>query len=488
MDSTESFPLAKKKAYVHPDFPKRPLEQLRQDADRFNLDDHLVNLLFNEPFYADIIRSLHKEKTENISTAGVAYTNEIMKMWWNPLFLAAYNSDQVRGILKHEALHLALEHTTTRRYKPHLAWNWATDLAINSTLTDAEMPPCGLKPGKAFSPPHDYETWPQDRQALHEKLSALIESLPLDLSGEEYFGMLMENEDFKEMMKGQKGPKGPKGPKGKPGDGSQGMPGGGGGEGGEGEEGESGDGDGDGADGDGGYPGMDEHEGWDELSDEEREYVAGKIRQAVKDAVQKADGKNAWGSCPAGMREEIRKRINGEIDWRSILRHFVGTTNRADRITSMQRLNRKYPGVQAGTTRDYKPRIHVYMDQSGSVSDWEIQLLFGELSCLSTRVEFTLFYFDTEVDVDNKLAWKKGTVPKLLRTRCGGTDFEAPTRHAALTKPEGYLILTDGGAPKPASSRIRRGWVITPGQQLAFDDPDGKDVIIKMKKLVAESS
>lgn len=475
MDSTESFPLAKKRAYVHPDFPKRTPEQLRLDAEGFNLDDHLVNLLFNEPFYADIIRSLHKEKTENISTAGVSYTNEIMKLWWNPLFLAAYNSDQVRGILKHEALHLALEHTTTRRYKPHLAWNWATDLAINSTLTDAEMPPCGLKPGKAFPPPPDYETWSGDRQALHAKLSALVQSLPLDLSGEEYFGMLMENEDFKEMMGGGKGPKG-----------------GGMRDRGEGEEGESGavggGGGGDDGDGDGGYPGMDMHEGWDELSDEEREYVAGKIRQAVKDAVLKADGKNAWGSCPAGMRAEIRKRVNGEIDWRSILRHFVGTTNRADRITSMQRLNRKYPGLQAGTTRDYKPRIHVYMDQSGSVSDWEIQLLFGELSCLSTRVEFTLFYFDTAVDVDNKLAWKRGTVPSLLRTRCGGTDFEAPTRHAALTKPEGYLILTDGGAPKPASSRIRRGWVITPGQQLAFDDPDGKDVIIKMKRLVAESS
>jgi len=481
MDSTESFPVAKKKDYVHPDFPDRSIERLRKDAEAFNLDDHLVSLLFVEPFYADIIRSLHKERTEKISTAGVAYTNDVMKMWWNPLFLAAYSNEQVRGILKHESLHLALEHTTTRRYKPHLAWNWATDLAINSTLTDAEMPPCGLRPGKKFAIPHDYETWPDDRKALHLKLSALVESLPLNLTGEEYFGLLLENEDFKEMMKGKGGKKGsgkPSGGSGK-GGGMEGEgEGGGDGDGGEGEE----------EDGDGGYPGMDEHEGWDELSDEEREYVAGKIRQAVKDATQKADGKNAWGSCPAGMREEIRKKVNGEIDWRSILRHFVGTTNRADRITSMQRLNRKYPGVQAGTTRDYKPRIHVYMDQSGSVSDSEIELLFGELSCLSSRVEFVLFYFDTEVDEENKFVWKKGSMPKLLRTRCGGTDFEAPTRHAAKSKPEGYLILTDGGAPKPASSRIKRGWVITPGQQLAFDDPDGKDVLIKMKKKVAGSS
>ena len=70
--------------------------------------------------------------------------------------------------------------------------------------------------------------------------------------------------------------------------------------------------------------------------------------------------------------------------------------------------------------------------------------------------------------------------------RSGGTDFDAPTRHAAKTKPEGYIILTDGGAPKPEHSRIRRAWVLCPGQDLAFDDMDNRDIKIKMKKPVKE--
>ena len=443
--------------YKHPDFPERNLERLTKDAEGFNLDDHLVALLFKEPFYADIIRSLHKERTEKIPTAGVLFKDDIMKMWWNPLFLAAYNSMQVGGILKHEALHLALEHTTTRRYQPHIWWNWATDLAINSTLTEEEMPPCGLRPGKKFSIPHDWNTWKQEQKDRHLALSALIESFPLHLTGEEYFTRLLESDVVQEIMKEANSKGG-----GEPFEGNgqgESVP---------------------------GMGGMDDHSGWDELSDEEREYVAGKVRQAVKEAAEKADAKNAWGSVPASMREEIRKKINGEIDWRSVLKQFVGATNRADRISSVFRLNKKYPGIHPGFSREYTPRIHVYMDQSGSVGDGDIELFFGELASLSTRAEFILYYFDTEVDEENKLTWRKGTVPKTLRTRCGGTDFDAPTRHAAKTKPEGYIILTDGGAPKPEHSRIRRAWVVCPGQQLAFDDMDSRDVLVKMKKPVKE--
>jgi len=88
-----------KKEYKHPDFPERSLERLRKDAEGFSLDDHLVALLFKEPFYADIIRFHHTASTQKIPTAGVLFKDDIMKMWWNPLFLAAYNAEHVCGIL-----------------------------------------------------------------------------------------------------------------------------------------------------------------------------------------------------------------------------------------------------------------------------------------------------------------------------------------------------------------------------------------------------
>lgn len=437
-----------KAEYKHPDFPDRDLARLRKDADTFDLDNHLVALLFKEPFYADIIRSLHKEMTEKIPTAGVLFKDDIMRLWWNPLFMAAYDPSVVRGILKHEALHLALEHTTTRRYQPHQVWNIAADLAINSTLDMDEMPPCGFRPGKAFRQPGDWNEWTPEQQDRHLKLSALIESLPLHLTSEEYFARLMESDVVQEMLEA----------------GKKGIPG----------EGEDGD----------GFPGgMDDHDGWDDLSDEEREYVAGKIRQSVKEAQERADSKNAWGSVPATMREEIRKKVRGEIDWKSVLRHFVGTTSRADRLSSVFRMNRKYAGIHPGHARDYRPTLNCYIDQSGSMTDEDIMLCFGELANLSHRCDIVVYHFDTEVDESSKTTWKKGMAnPKALRTRCGGTDFEAPTNHAKKTKPEGYIILTDGGAAKPDHSRIRRCWVLVPGQELAWGDADARDVVVKMKR------
>jgi predicted metal-dependent peptidase len=466
----------KKGQYKHPDFPDRSLERLQRDANAFDVDANLVSLAQEEPFYADIIRSFHKEATLGITTAGVLYFQNIMRLWFNPLFMGAYELKIVRGILKHEALHLALEHTTTRRYEPHKIWNIGTDLAINSSLPKDEVPPCGFLPGRKFRIPPDFGKWKPDVQKRYLALSALVEGMPPELASEEYFTLLMNSDVVKEMLENSKGKKKKKGESG-----NGGAPGS---EGGDGEEeGEGGGGDEEG-DEEGEIPdGQDDHDGWDELSDEEREYVASKIREVVKGAQERADNHNKWGTVPASMREEIRKKVRGEIDWKAVLRHFVGTTSRADRISSVYRMNRKYAGIHPGHSRDHRPTINCYVDQSGSMSDDDIMLCFGELANLAHRVDIVVYHFDTEVDETSRTVWKKGnSIPKALRTRCGGTDFEAATRHAAASKAEAYIILTDGGAPKPSRSRIRRCWVLVPGQQLYFGDTDPGDIVVKMKR------
>jgi predicted metal-dependent peptidase len=122
------------------------------------------------------------------------------------------------------------------------------------------------------------------------------------------------------------------------------------------------------------------------------------------------------------------------------------------------------------------------MDQSGSVSDSDITLFFSELISLSTRATFIMYYFDTEVDEDSSFEWKRGIVPSLMRTRCGGTDFQAPTDHALSVGCDGYIILTDGLAPKPSHSKTRRAWVITPGSNLEFKVNEAVEKVIRMKK------
>ncbi len=116
----------------------------------YRIDPHLVNLMWDEPFYSRVLRPITKIRTESIPTAGVLAKDGSIRMWWNPAFMAKLDKLQTRGLLKHECLHLILEHTTNRRKDPHRLWNWATDLAINSMIPENELPEGGLIPGKAF--------------------------------------------------------------------------------------------------------------------------------------------------------------------------------------------------------------------------------------------------------------------------------------------------------------------------------------------------
>jgi predicted metal-dependent peptidase len=436
-------------------------------AAAFELDPHLISLMWSEPFFSRILRTVTKVKTDAIPTAGVLAKDGDIKMWWNPKFVAGLTSKQVKGLMKHECFHLIFEHTTTRRHDPHIIWNYATDLAINSLIPTEELPEGGLVPGKAFKEltAEDKAKMGDVRVGRYERVSAKIASLPLEMSAEWYFAELQEVADDIEGEKGE----------------------GGGGCGGQ-CDGTCQPGDGEGQAGDGqctcpGMPGpMDDHEGWDELSDEERELVKGKVKQALEEAVREADRTGQWGTMGAGCRGKIRELVSKEIPWQSILKQFCGMTRRANRDSNVKRLNRKYTGIHPGTQRGYTSSIAVYIDQSGSVGDSDLALFFGELKQLARRTEFTIYNFDTEVDEDSKRIWKRNRTPGLERTRCGGTCFKSVKTHAEKNRKhfDGYLVLTDGEASDPGPSKLKRGWVLCPGTNLLFDAAR-RDFVIKMK-------
>ena len=87
----------------------------QKQIEEFNLSSHLVDLLWDEPFYSRILRSLNKTETDDIPTAGVSCQNGDITLWWNRKFLAGLTSKQIMGLLKHECMHLVFGHTTERR-------------------------------------------------------------------------------------------------------------------------------------------------------------------------------------------------------------------------------------------------------------------------------------------------------------------------------------------------------------------------------------
>jgi len=225
---------------------------------------------------------------------------------------------------------------------------------------------------------------------------------------------------------------------------------------------------------------FDDHEGWGDMSDSERELVKGKVREILRGAVKDADSKNGWGSVPSGCRENLRKMISDEVDWKAILRQTVGMASSSQRTTSRKRRNRKYRFLHPGVKRKRMARVLVAIDQSGSVGDEALELLFGELASLAKRVDFDVVHFDTAVDKDSLTTWRRGQRLQPRRTRCGGTDFNAPTEFANKNKGQYdmLIVLTDGEAPEPMPCLIRRAWVLTPGSQMNFNT---NETVIKMK-------
>ena len=296
-------------------------------------------------------------------------------------------------------------------------WNVATDLAINSHIAN-ELPEQALVPGVG-----NYSEFPAGKSA------------------EFYYNLLKENE--------------------KPEDG-------------EGEEGEGGqsddqsDGSGDGdenkkSNGQGkGKPGddsLDDHSGWGEASPESKEIAKQRLKEALKQASTEADKSNNWGSVSASMRREIKDRLVAKLDWRKVLRYFIKTSERANKTSSIKRINRRYAYIHAGKKVKRQARIAISIDQSGSVDDKMLAAFYAELNKLADLAEFTVIPFDDEVFEDKVFIWKKGTSRKKERVLCGGTDFDAPTEFVNKGNFDGHIVLTDMYAPKPKRSKCQRMWM-----------------------------
>jgi predicted metal-dependent peptidase len=368
----------------------------------FDLKLHLHRLLSDEPFFSAISRRVNKQSSRAIPTAGVTVDKDTLqfKMLYNPDFFEDMPENHVKGVLIHEFYHLIFKHVTSRRPEgiPMIVWNIATDLAINSMIGAANLPDnCCIPGGKQF------------------------EDYPLGKTAEFYLEMMKDDEQF--------------------GDGKGGF---------KDMEGE------DGSD----LGNFDDHGGWDELTDDERQMVEERAKDIMEKAAKEANNSGrGWGSVSNGIKKDIMERLKTRVNWRKVLRAFIGAAQRADKSNTMRRINRRFPYIHAGRKVNRVANIAISIDQSGSVSDQELNAFFSELNKLSELATFTVIPFDTQVAEDKVYVWKKGEKRKWDRVMYGGTCFNAPTDYVNKGNFDGHIVLTDLMAAKPKPSRCRRMWM-----------------------------
>jgi len=390
---------------------------------KFDLNHHIIGLLRNEPFFAALSRRINKQASTAIPTAGVRVNPDTaqFEMLYNPEFFATLTHDQRLDVLKHEFYHLIFEHVTTRKPKeinPRV-WNFATDLSINSHLEN--LPEGCLMPG--VGPFEDFES---------------------GLSAEQYLSLLLKMQ--KEEQEKQKSNNSEDGD----------------------EEGESSEMGQDGLPKDGQF---DSHEEWSDgngsdnpVEDQQASDIASeRIKDFIKKSAEEAlkQGSRGWGSVPADVRRDIMARMQTKVDWRNVLRYFIKTSRRAERRSTVKRVNKRYRYIHPGKKVNRQASIAISIDQSGSVSDEMLQAFFGELNKLADLATFTVIPFDTRVDENLVYEWKKGKKMSSERVMCGGTDFDAPTKYVNSKSFDGHIVLTDMAAPKPVASKCQRMWMTT---------------------------
>lgn len=419
-------------------------------------------LLSESGFLASMGRRVKFRETrrKDLTTAGVRYDVRLDEfvLEYNSLFM--YWMEKVHGIsgpvfvMKHELYHLILGHVTGRQKTPHRDWNLGTDTIINLMCDQSgnTVPGWVVFPGRL---PTDDEGNPIDAKLITKSMQVIASWDPRDdHSSEWYFNELRKNAPSQMEQPGQ-GCRGVLGPGGMdshdwdvfmdsddPNDSS-------------------------GASGQGNFAGS--------LSPEDlEEYLNEKARGLIEKAVFDADNSSAgWGNMPADYQAQIRRMVSKEVDWKTLLKQFIGNSIQGGRQTSIKRINRKYPYVHPGIKRSRMGRPVVYIDQSGSVGNDVVEKFFAEIHGLTKICDVDVYPFDTRVSEDDVIHWRKGAPIPEKRAYCGGTDFDAPTQHANdpvnRGKWDGMLIITDGLAPKPSSSRVKRAWILAPGCTLNFD-------------------
>ena len=130
-----------------------------------------------------------------------------------------------------------------------------------------------------------------------------------------------------------------------------------------------------------------------------------RLKETVRKAAEEASKSNGWGSVSSSVRKDVMKMLETKVDWRKVLRFFVKSSQRADRSSSIKRINRRYAYVHPGRKANRVAKLAISIDQSGSVSDEMLSIFFAELNGLAKYAEFTVVPFDTEVAEDEVYVW-----------------------------------------------------------------------------------
>mgnify|MGYP003948752497 FL=1 len=141
------------------------------------LEAAISKLVAFQPLYGEVFLHLNKKERKSIPTLAVGVIRRVdLALYYNPDFISKLTPTELRGVLKHEALHVLLHHLTRAK---HFAFNFrgyniAADCAINCHIE-------GLPEGALYPSTFQLED-NQSSEWYYEKLKKECEGEGKDFS------------------------------------------------------------------------------------------------------------------------------------------------------------------------------------------------------------------------------------------------------------------------------------------------------------------
>lgn len=231
-----------------------------------------------------------------------------------------------------------------------------------------------------------------------------------------------------------------------------------------GDDSEGSDGQGEGPDSDAGAPGFDgTSAGAPSLTDEDLDTMQ---MELAKD-IQEQNGSKSIGNSSSDFltkwaadrlvppvlteRELFRRKVRGRIDYHSRGKRATNTRRNRRQPVGTRVIIPAYVGV--------RPKMHIAIDVSGSMSDDDLLRAFSEVTELARDVD--VYYYSVSTNSHEIHELKKGQTPQFDRDY-GGTDMRVAFAMFETYAADFGLVITDGYTPWPTENELspRRDYAV----------------------------
>lgn len=367
------------------------------------INRQVTQIVLHHPFFASLILTLRRTPTYRIPTMAT----DGVHIFWNPIFTASMEDNEIRGVLVHECLHPGLGHLW--RVRPE--WdtgiaNMAMDYAINNFLDNYNQ---GIDEKLRLLLPGTGDGALKGRAPKDGEFVLCLDHKYDDMSFEHIYSLLINDPKMGKQKSGKSWrdatmPGDTPGNRERPLDGNA---------------------DGSGtpqAEGDGGYTSVGEvlRPGINPNTNEETSHAEwaenmSKARQTAK----------VMGKLPSQIERMLDGALRPSVDWVSELSRFMDAKRTDD--FSWAHPDRRFLGqgfYLPGLYSEGMGSIALIVDTSGSVDDHLLNRFASELMAISSRLrpdKMIVIYCDA--DVQREEIFRPGDLIQLHPKGGGGTDF-----------------------------------------------------------------